>query len=629
MSFPRLDGEKIIAIDTETYGLDWMKQRAEGKPHVFGVAVTVKDGDRFPSWYFDVREEPGVLAWLRVLTETVPKWINHNIKYDIHSLRTMDVDLMRGKCDCTMIRACLIDEHLKEYNLDSLCWKYLKRRKEAEVYGKLAELYGGEATRKKQMQNIHMAPAEVVRPYAVVDSELAYRLWLWQEDEIEKQELQNVCDLESRLFPHIVGLEWAGIRIDEERANSAVQSLTERIEKMQIDLDAMAGFHVNPNPSSSIKELFKPEKNDAGEWVLVDGTIAPATAAGAPSINAEVLRSMKHPAAALILSTRKLIKTRDTFIKGHILSNLQGGYIYPNINQTKSEGENMGGDVEGTGTGRFSYTRPALQQIPARDKHVAEIVRPIFLPDVGHVWSYGDLDQHEFRIFAHYARPKALLDAYRENPDLDIHQQVADMTGLPRSATESGGANAKQLNLAMVFNMGAGMLAKKMGLPCHLEKMSFGNEEKEIWVAGEEAVEVMERYYREVPGVKEMARKARTIAKSRGYVRTMFGRHIRFPGGHYTHKASGLVYQGTSADLNKDNVIRICEYLERHGEGRLLLNIHDEYSVSLPKDSDWRLTLKDLQGLVQDRPNIRVPIRIDFSEGRENWWEATKAPKAT
>ena len=84
------------------------------------------------------------------------------------------------------------------------------------------------------------------------------------------------------------------------------------------------------------------------------------------------------------------------------------------------------------------------------------MVRPIFLPDRGQRWSYGDLDQHEFRLFAHYANPKDIIEAYATNPDLDMHQIVADLTGMPRSATRAGEANAKQINLGMVFNMGAG-----------------------------------------------------------------------------------------------------------------------------------------------------------------------------
>lgn len=624
--FPNLKRARVIAIDTETYGLEWFKSRAERKPHVFGVSVAVRDGESVKSWYWDIRESPHVMSWLGDLVKAGVKFVNHNIKFDIHSLAVTGVLLDPAKCECTMIRAALIDEHLREYSLDFLSAKYLKKRKEHEIYSEMSKMFGGPDTRKAQMPNISMAPSNIVEPYAKVDAELALELWEWQEREIERQDLFKIVKFEQELFPHIVEMESKGIRVDVERANSTVDKLNERIDAMQDELDELAGFHVNPNPSESIKKLFKPERVD-GVWKLLDGTVCPETPSGAPSLGADTLRSMTHPCANLILSTRKLIKTRDTFVKGHILSNVYDGYVFPNINQTKSD---SGGGVEGTGTGRFSYTRPALQQIPARDRFVAEIVRPIFLPDDGCLWSYGDLDQHEFRIFVHYAKPKSLLEAYAEDPNLDIHQKVADMTGLPRSAKTSGGPNAKQLNLGMVFCMGAGLMAQKMGLPYHEEEVEFrGEGKKTILVAGDEAKEVMERYYSEVPGVREMAKKAASVAKSRGYVKTIMGRHIRFPGGKFVHKASGLIYQGSSADLNKSNVIRICEYLKQAGVGRLLLNIHDEYSVSIRKDVDLKKVLKDLQGLVQDRPELRVPIRIDFSQGKDNWWDATEAGKAT
>ena len=186
------------------------------------------------------------------------------------------------------------------------------------------------------------------------------------------------------------------------------------------------------------------------------------------------------------------------------------------------------------------------------------MVRPIFLPDRGQSWSYGDLDQHEFRLFAHYANPKDIIDAYATNPDLDMHQIVADLTGMPRSATRAGEANAKQINLGMVFNMGAGELASQMGLPYTIERVDFGDHVMDLKKAGPETLEIVENYYAKVQGVKEMARKARTVAKSRGYVRTLLGRHIRFPRGQFTYKASGLIFQGTAGDLNKLNICNVA-----------------------------------------------------------------------
>lgn len=610
MGFPNISRYPVISLDLETYGLDW---------HIddpfFGVAISTPDGC---DYYFDTRIDSNVKNWLREELLKCELVVNHNMKFDLHMLWSANIDLNPARTDCTMIRAALIDEHLREYNLDFVAKKYLKAKKVDDIYEKLARMFGGKPTRSVQMKNLYRAPKSLVEPYAKMDSRLALDLWMWQEKEIRKQELERICALEKRLFPHIFRMERHGIRVNVDLAEKKIGELTIEIDRTQRELNEVAGFPVNPNPSGSIQKLFNP-KWVGGVWVAVDGTILPGTPAGKPSIGADQLRSMKHPAAALILKCRKFLKTRDTFISGHILGHVHNGRVHPNINQTKGDA----GD--GTGTGRLSYSRPALQQIPSRDKDIAEIVRPIFQPDEGQGWSYGDLSSHEFRVFAHYVNAEVLTKAYADNPDLDIHQQVADLTGLPRSAQVSGGANAKQLNLGMIFNMGGGALAEKMGLPFTIEKTVIAGREVEFKKPGEESQAVIDKYFQAVPGVKDMAKNAATVAKSRGYVKTLMGRHIRFPGKQFTHKASGLIYQGTSADLNKDCIIRICDYLASEcPDGHLLLNIHDEFNLSIP-NGDVCKHLNNLRDLIEYRPELRIPIRVDFGTPKENWWEATKA----
>ncbi len=605
----------MIAIDVETTGVNWHKDR------VFGVAKAWVEAGRIRSEYFDVRKQPQ--KYRELLDQNFDLVVNHNIKFDLHMLRNDGFKTPISKCECTMIRAALIDEHLHSYSLDSLAKKYLKKEKVSDIYERLAEIFGGRPTRNAQMPNLHRAPEDLVAEYACVDAEIALELWLWQEREIERQQLHDVWNLERKLFPHIFNMERRGIRIDMDEAERRMQSLTPIIEQTQKQLDDVAGFKVNPNPSGSIRQLFQPKPDGNGSFVAVDGTIIDPTPAGMPSIDANTLRRMKHPAAAMILKIRKLMKTRGTFIGGHILGHEYNGRVHPNINQTR------GDETGGTGTGRLSYTGPALQQIPSRDKDIASIVRPIFLPDEDMGWSYGDLDQHELRIFHHYVNNPDIVNAYRDNPNLDGHAAVAALTGLPRNAPASGGANAKQMNLGMVFNMGGGELAAQMGLPYTVETVTLGGEVREIKKAGPEAQEIIDRYYAMVPGVKEVAQKARSIAKSRGYVKTLMGRHIRFPGGQFTHKASGLVYQGTAGDLNKSNIIRICEYLESEcPQASLLLNIHDEYSISLPFGGAEK-HLRNIKEVIQNRPEIRVPLRIDFSEPSSNWWDATCAHTIT
>jgi len=435
---------------------------------------------------------------------------------------------------------------------------------------------------------------------------LTLELWDWQEREIADQDLHKVCKLERDLFPVLLDMEYNGIRVDTFKAEQAQSRLTKEIDKQQKELDSIAGFHVNPNPSKSIFDLFKP-KEDNGKWYAVDGTELSTTPAGKPSIDANALRNMQHPAAAIILNIRKMTKARDTFIGGHILSNSIEGVIYPNINQTK------GDDGFGTGTGRLSYSSPALQQIPSRDVQTAQIVRPIFLPDKGQEWAYYDLDQHEFRVMAHYVNNERILKAYSDDANTDFHQIVADLTGLPRSPRYAGDANAKQINLGLCFGMGQGKLAKEMGLPFTVDHFPDG---REFLKPGLDAMRVFDTYHKAIPGVRDMLKRASDVAKSRGFVRTLMGRHIRFPGGNYVHKAGGLIFQGTSADLNKLNMINIHNALKGTG-ARLLLNVHDEYNLSTPD----RGVLDEVKRVIQDHPEIRVPIRTDYGVGT-NWWSA-------
>jgi DNA polymerase-1 len=141
---------------------------------------------------------------------------------------------------------------------------------------------------------------------------------------------------------------------------------------------------------------------------------------------------------------------------------------------------------------------------------------------------------------------------------------------------------------------------------------------------GEEAQEIFERYHEAIPGVNKVLGKAESRAKRRGYVKTMMGRHINFPGKTATHKAGGLIFQGTAADALKLKMCELCEYHESEApDGRLMLVVHDEFDSSLPPGDDK--VRADIKRIVEefDGPmRFRVPIRSDAGEG-PNWAEAS------
>lgn len=609
--YPNIADWEYVVLDTETTGLYWWEHK------VFGVSLVRPDN---VGYYFDLRVDVGAKKFLQ---EQVPKCkliVCHGAKFDWHMCREVGVHFPEDRVYCTVIGAALCNEHELEYSLEHLSKKYTSVRKQTSIYQALAELFGGKPTAHAQAPNFPRAPVQLMAGYAIDDGIATNELYKYEKAEIEKQNLQQVLDLELQLLPAIVRMERRGVHVDVERAEGAVKTLEKSVKKAQHDLNKLAGFEVNPNPSNSIKQLFRPVQNEEGDWVLVDGTVAEKTEAGAASIDADCLRRMKHPAAAQILRLRKMIKTKDTFLVGHILGHHHKGIIHANYNQTKSDND------KGTGTGRFSINDPALQQIHKRDEDIASVVRAIFIPPEGDDWVCNDWAQMDFRVFAHYVKNKAILDKYSNDPATDFHQIVSDLTGIPRKPRFAGDANSKQINLGLVFGMGQGKLAAEMGLPYTVEVDRRGKK----WLRpGAEAVEVFEKYHRAVPGVKDMLENASAVAKSRGYVRTIMNRRIHFPGGQFTHKAGGLIFQGSAADALKVKIVQLDRYFEEAGgdKGYLALNVHDEFDSMVPEGrEDVRM---EISRIVTDFESegqpikFRVPIMTEQGVGA-NWWVASK-----
>lgn len=604
----RFSEAPYLAFDTETTGLHYPVDRA------FGFSIAVPTGETI---YMDIRHHPHAIDYFNdEMSRFTGTIICHNASFDYKMADESGLYMPLEQLDDTAIRACLINEHEQSFSLDALAEKYLSERKDQEIYPELAKLFGGRATRNVQMKNMHRAPPELVDPYARKDALLTIRLWEWQRDEIARQGIQDIVTFERRVMAPLIRAEMRGIRVDSKRAEQAMAALTLELEAQQAELNGIVGSEINVDSPKQVKEVFNPKQDEYGEWICDNGRLLPMTETGNPSFSADALRDMEGDRRAeLILSIRSTTKTRDTFIGGHVLGHMVGDRVYPTINQNKNA-------EAGTGTGRLSYTEPAMQQIPSRNKKVAAIVKPIFLPDEGRVWVDADMHSFEVRVFAHLVNNPIILQKYAENSMADFHQMVADLTSLPRNATYSGQPNAKQLNLSMIFNSGNGHTAMQMGMPW--EWSSFTGRDGKIvryQKAGPDALEVIEEYHTKLPGVRLLAERAKQAAETHGYVQTKYGRRLRFPHKFKTYKASGLAIQATAADINKHVILLIEEALGRHGH--LILNTHDSYSMSMPEV--WEPHWYEVKELVEKSfPWFRVPLVMELSGAGANWWEAVK-----
>jgi len=603
--YPDLSRYPYFAYDTETTGLRYPIDKA------FACSIAVPGGQ---SWYYDFRRQPKAIEWLNDSLAGLPpdiRIICHNAPFDASMSAVAGIHIPLHLLDDTVIRACLINEHEASifpwnrgrkpggYSLDYLCRKYLKK-------GKL----------KIDIERISELPYEEAKVYAVEDAILTFELWEWQQEQIIDQNLFKIAKLERDTMPVIIESQMQGIRVDLDEAERAMVAMTPRIAQLQQEMNQMAGWDFNVNSGPQMIKMFDPTKTDSGWWVGRNriGT----TDKGAPSFRKEYLEELAEfdPRARMVTDIRSALKTRDTFLAKHILEHAIGDRVYPTINQTVRE-------TGGTKWGRLSYVDPAMQQIPSRDKITAAIVKPCFLPDNGQVWLDYDLASFEVRVFAALVGMynDYLVRLYQKDPRLDFHQFVANITGLIRNAEYGGQPNAKQLNLSMIFCQGKGATAAKMGMETQdAEFTDAWGDKIKYQRAGDDADRIIDLYHSKVRGVRELAQTARNIAEARGYIRTKYGRHIRFPKGYKSYKASGIFIQATSADINKENWCIIDEAL--NGRGRIILNTHDSYSLSVNIDHVEDL-LGDVRGAVE-REFLGVPLLLDLNGIGSNWWSALK-----
>ena len=486
---PDLSSHNEIAIDLETRDPNLLTMgsgavRRDGE--VVGIAVAVEGW----SGYFPIAHEGGgnmdrglVLDWFEELLQNTATKIFHNAMYDVSWIRSLGFHINGGIID-TMIAASLIDENRFSYTLDSVGKDYINMRKNEKLLQEAAKDFG--VNPKAEMWRL---PATFVGEYAEKDAEITLKLWHALQHEISKQDLWDVFNLETNLFPCLVDMKFKGVRVDVQKAMSVKAQLIETEKNLLQDINKLAGFDVEIWAAASIAKAFDTLKMPYDR-----------TEKGAPSFTKNFLAT--HPAELpkLINEAREINKANTTFIDT-ILKHEHNGRIHAEINQIRS-------DQGGTVTGRFSYNNPNLQQIPARHKHLGPLIRSLFIPEEKCKWGCFDYSQQEPRILVHFASLMKLegtgtiVDAYRDG-SADFHQMIADMAGIDRK-------QAKTINLGIMYGMGKNKLMAELGL------------------MKDAAEKLLKTYHLKAPFVKMLSEAVARRADDSGKIRTIGGRLCHF-----------------------------------------------------------------------------------------------------
>ena len=593
--FPDLRQADTIAIDLETHDPD-LKSKGSGsiigKGKVVGIAVAV-DGY---SGYFPFNHKGGgnlekskVIQWFKDVCECPADKIFHNAMYDVCWIRSMGIKI-NGNIYDTMIAASLVNENRFRYDLGSLGWEYTGKGKNETELIAAANEWGVDPK-----ADMWMLPAMYVVNYAERVAELTLNLWKAMQKEISDQDLGSIFELETDLFPCLVDMRFKGVRVDIQSAHKLKQELSIQEKQLLSEVKKETGIECQIWAARSIAKVFDKLK------LFYDRT----EKTGSPSFTKNFLSQHNHPIVKKISKAREINKAHTTFIDT-IIRYEHKGRIHADINQIRS-------DQGGTVTGRFSYSNPNLQQIPARNKDLGPLIRSLFIPESGCEWGCFDYSQQEPRLVVHYASLDqdtnvfAVKDSYLTE-EADFHTIVAKMAKIPRT-------QAKTINLGLFYGMGKAKLQAELG------------------VSKEKANDLFDIYHSRVPFVKRLMNSVSHRAQQRGQIRTLLGRLCRFhlwepnqfgmhkalpfeqavqehgPGIRraYTYKALNKLIQGSAADMTKKAM------LDLHKEGIIAhIQIHDELDISVESDSQVKKIIEIMENAVK----LEIPNKVDYESGK-------------
>tara|TARA_Y100000385_G_scaffold48657_1_gene45160 strand:- start:91 stop:1302 length:1212 start_codon:yes stop_codon:yes gene_type:complete len=395
-------------------------------------------------------------------------------------------------------------------------------------------------------------------------------------------------------------MKFKGVCVDVDKAHIMKQQLCKQEEQLMYQVKAETGIDVQIWAARSIAKAF--------DKLSLDYSTTEKT--GAPSFTKNFLSNHQHPMVKNIAKAREINKAHTTFIDT-ILKHQHKGRIHADINPIRS-------DQGGTVTGRFSYSNPNLQQIPARNKELGPMIRSLFIPEKDHKWGCFDYSQQEPRLVVHYAATTepicfddsvgSIVDKFKDN-SVDFHQTVADMANISRT-------QAKTINLGLFYGMGKAKLQAELGLNTK-----------------QEAEELFNTYHMNVPFVRDLMNYTSKTAQTSGSIGTLLGRRCRFNkwepnqfGMHkpmdfeeaertygrgrirraFTYKALNKLIQGSAADMTKKAMVDL------YNEGIVPhIQIHDELDISIQSKEQSNKIIEIMENAV----SLEVPNKVDYESG--------------
>ncbi len=583
----RLEKSALIAFDTETTSLDYMKAEIVGLSFAVqtGEAAYLPLAHNYPNVPQQLNREL-VLEKLRPLLESPTHLkVGQNLKYDYHVLANHGVTL-RGIAHDTMLASYVLDSTGK-HNLDFLAQKHLN----------LKTIRFEDVAGKKGVKQLNFSEVEIdaAARYAAEDADVCVRLHhaLQAKLQAEPNLLALYNELEMPLSSVLARIERNGVLIDDDLLVAQSFELEQQIMSLEQKAHNLAGHSFNLGSPKQIQTILYEQLNLP---------VLKRTPKGQPSTDESVLQELAedYELPKLLIEHRSLSKLKSTYIdKLPQQINVKTGRVHTSYNQVV------------TVTGRLSSSDPNLQNIPIRSTEGRKI-RQAFIAPNGYKIVAADYSQIELRIMAHLANDSGLITAFQKGED--IHRATAaEVFNVPLDkVTNELRRNAKAINFGLIYGMSAFGLAKQLD------------------ISRTDAQSYIKLYFERYPNVKKYMNETKILAKEQGFVETLFGRRLYLPEinsknailRQYAERtAINAPMQGTAADIIKRAMISVDNWLETENvDAKMIMQVHDELVFEV-KTEQIDSAIEIIRTLMNSAADLTVPLIVDVGVG-DNWDEA-------
>lgn len=565
----------ILFVDTETTGLS---------PENDNIRL-VQVGDETTGWAIPWHMWGGVFAELAAKWNGDNKsWGLHNAPFDRHFMAKEGVEIPTGKIFDTRPMAHVIDP-TQSTALKNLSTRLVDSRA-AGLQRQLDEAIGKNGG------------------------------WGWHNVPIDFQPYWSYGALDPVLTAQIFAHFWPQVQREAPRAyeiENAVQWVIDRMERYGAHVDREYAVQTSQDFSVEAAQLVAATRAEYGFGLGSNGpliaffleqgfNLTKKTKSGAAlALDKEVLDSIAHPLAEVILRYRQLTKADSTYLSHFINDTDEAGLLHPSINTL------------GARTGRMSMSGPNLQNLPRRSEtnKAGDMIRSCIdsrYPDGKLVMC--DFDQIEMRLLAYFSQEPAMINAFISEGDFFVNL-ARNLFGDPtiqkkdprRQITKNGG-------YATIYGAGVAKFAKTAGISMSESEAFF------------------DRWNGMYPGVKAFQQLIsqtavrRREAEGTPWVRSPLSgrRHIADPGKEYA--LVNFLIQGTGAEVLKIKLIEA----DAAGLGDfMVVPVHDEIVCDVPP-SDIEEVVYTLKKVMNDDEMFApVPVSASVSYG-DRWGEKIPWP---